>query len=168
MTPLLQAKHLDAGYGAVQVLWDVSLDVGQGEVVALIGANGAGKSTFLRVVSGLLRPRRGTVRFESRDIAAWAPERIVRIGIALVPQGRRLFSDLSVRQNLLLGAYARRDRKNVARDLEHMVSLFPSLGDRLSLPASQLSGGEQQMLALARGLMARPRPSGWPRSWCGS
>jgi ABC-type branched-subunit amino acid transport system ATPase component len=157
MMPLLRVEKLDAGYGAVQALWGVSLEVGQGEVVALIGANGAGKSTFLRVVSGLLQPWRGTVRFESRDITAYVPERIVRAGIAHVPQGRRLFSDLTVQQNLLLGAYVRRDRENIVADLGQMVRLFPSLADRLAIPASQLSGGEQQMLALARGLMARPR-----------
>lgn len=157
MTPLLQVENLDAGYGTVQSIWGVSLEVHRGEVVALIGANGAGKSTFLRVVSGLLRPWRGTVKIESQDITGWAPERIVRVGIAHVPQGRRLFQDLSVCQNLLLGGYARRDREKVAADLRHMVKLFPNLAERFTLPASQLSGGEQQMLALARGLMARPQ-----------
>jgi len=157
MTSLLQVEGLDAGYGAVQALWDVSVGVNQGEVVALIGANGAGKSTLLRVISGLQRPWRGTVSVGSEDISGWEPERIVRAGIAQVPQGRRLFSYLSVRQNLLLGAYVRRDRETVVTDVDQMVRLFPSLLDRLSLPVRQLSGGEQQMVALARGLMARPR-----------
>lgn len=157
MTPLLEVRHVDAGYGAVQVLWEVSVEVGGGEVVALIGANGAGKSTFLRVVSGLLAPRGGTVAFAGRDITAAAPERIVGLGIAHVPQGRRLFADLSVRENLLLGAYVRRDRAAIAADLARVVELFPALGDRLVLSASQLSGGEQQMAALARALMGRPR-----------
>jgi branched-chain amino acid transport system ATP-binding protein len=157
MTPQLEVQNVDAGYGAVQVLWDVSLDVATGEVVALIGANGAGKSTLLRVVSGLLRPERGRVAFQQRDVTGLAPERLVHLGIAHVPQGRRLFSDLSVRENLLLGAWARRERAAIAADLEHMLDLFPSLADRLALPARQLSGGEQQMAAVARALMARPR-----------
>ncbi len=157
MTPQLEVQNVDAGYGAVQVLWDVSLEVGAGEVVALIGANGAGKSTLLRVISGLLRPERGLVAFQTRDVTGLAPERLVQFGIAHVPQGRRLFSDLSVRENLLLGAWARRERAAIAADLERMVDLFPSLADRLALPARQLSGGEQQMAAVARALMARPR-----------
>jgi len=157
MTPQLEVQNVDAGYGAVQVLWDVSLEVGAGEVVALIGANGAGKSTLLRVISGLLRPERGLVAFQTRDVTGLAPERLVHLGIAHVPQGRRLFSDLSVRENLLLGAWARRERAAIAADLEHMLDLFPSLADRLALPAGQLSGGEQQMAAVARALMARPR-----------
>ncbi len=157
MTPQLEVQNVDAGYGAVQVLWDVSLEVGAGEVVALIGANGAGKSTLLRVISGLLRPERGLVVFQTRDVTGLAPERLVHLGIAHVPQGRRLFSDLSVRENLLLGAWARRERAAIAADLEHMLDLFPSLADRLALPARQLSGGEQQMAAVARALMARPR-----------
>jgi branched-chain amino acid transport system ATP-binding protein len=157
MRPQLEVQNVDAGYGAVQVLWDVSLEVGAGEVVALIGANGAGKSTLLRVISGLLRPERGLVAFQTRDVTGLAPERLVHLGIAHVPQGRRLFSDLSVRENLLLGAWARRERAAIAADLERMVDLFPSLADRLALPARQLSGGEQQMAAVARALMARPR-----------
>jgi branched-chain amino acid transport system ATP-binding protein len=154
---LLEARALDAGYGAVQVLWDVSLEVRRGEVVALVGTNGAGKSTLLRVLSGLLTPRRGRVRFQADDVTGFAPERLVRMGIAHVPQGRRLFAELSVRENLLLGAYARPDRENVAPDLGRVLDLFPVLRERLALPASQLSGGEQQMAALARALMARPR-----------
>ena len=157
MMAQLEVQHVDAGYGAVQVLWDVSLEVGAGEVVALIGANGAGKSTLLRVISGLLRPERGRVAFQTRDVTGLPPERLVHLGIAHVPQGRRLFSDLSVRENLLLGAWARRERAAIAADLEHMLDLFPALADRLALPARQLSGGEQQMAAVARALMARPR-----------
>jgi len=157
MRPQLEVQNVDAGYGAVQVLWDVSLEVGAGEAVALIGANGAGKSTLLRVISGLLRPERGRVAFQQRDVTGLPPERLVHLGIAHVPQGRRLFSDLSVRENLLLGAWARRERAAIAADLEHMLDLFPALADRLALPARQLSGGEQQMAAVARALMARPR-----------
>jgi branched-chain amino acid transport system ATP-binding protein len=157
MTPLLEVRGVDAGYDGVPVLWDVALDVGSGEVVALIGANGAGKSTVLRVLSGLLQPRRGSVRFLGHDITGLTAERIVRLGLAHVPQGRRLFPELSVRDNLLLGAYTRRDRSAIAADLERAVGLFPVLGQRLDLPAGQLSGGEQQMAALVRALMGRPR-----------
>jgi len=162
MTPaglegVLRAEHLDAGYGSVQVLWDVSLEVRRGEVVALIGPNGAGKSTLLRVVSGLLRPRRGAVTFDGREITRRTPEEIVRLGIAHVPQGRRLFPDLTVAENLMLGAYARADRAQVTGDLDRVLALFPVLRERLALPAIQLSGGEQQMAALGRALMARPR-----------
>jgi ABC-type branched-subunit amino acid transport system ATPase component len=155
--PLLLVEGLGAGYGGVQVLWDVTLEVRPGEVVALVGSNGAGKSTLLRAVSGLLRPWRGRVRWQGRDIAGLPPEAIVRLGMAHVPQGRRLFADLTVRENLLVGAYARTDRAAVAADLRDVLDLFPVLGERLHLTAGQLSGGEQQMAALARALMVRPR-----------
>ena len=155
--PLFRVVDLDAGYGAVQVLWGVSLEVRAGEVVAFIGPNGAGKSTLLRAVSGLIRPRHGRVLFDGQDITTCAPEQIVRLGLAHVPQGRRLFVDLSVHENLLLGAYTRKDPAGVARDLQRVLDLFPVLGDRLTLAASQLSGGEQQMAALGRALMAHPR-----------
>jgi branched-chain amino acid transport system ATP-binding protein len=154
---LLRVRSLNTGYAGVQVLWDVSLNVRAGEVVALIGPNGAGKSTFLRVVSGLLRPWSGAVVWQEREIGARAPEDIVALGIAHVPQGRRLFADLTVRENLMLGAYTRADRSAVSSDLDQMLTLFPSLRDRLTLPASQMSGGEQQMAAIARALMGRPR-----------
>ena len=156
-SPLLRVERLDAGYGAVQVLWEVSVEVRRGEVVALIGPNGAGKSTFLLAISGLLGPRRGTVTFGDREITSLAAEDIVRLGIAHVPQGRRLFRDLTVRENLLLGGYSRRDRAALADDLEDVLTLFPALRERLLLPAGQLSGGEQQMTALGRALMARPQ-----------
>jgi branched-chain amino acid transport system ATP-binding protein len=154
---VLTVEGVDAGYGSVDVLWGVSLEIRADEIVALIGPNGAGKSTLLRVISGLLVPRRGRVVFQGRDVTGLAPERIVRLGIAQVPQGRRLFADLSVRENLLLGAWTRRDRGRIAEDLCRVLELFPALAGRLGLPAGQLSGGEQQMAALARGLMARPR-----------
>jgi len=154
---ILRVEHLDAGYGSVQVLWDVSLEVRRGEVVALVGSNGAGKSTLLRTVSGLQRPWRGRVRWEGRDIGGVRPESIVRLGVAHVPQGRRLFADLTVHENLVVGAYARADRAAIDADLRDVLELFPVLGERLHLPAGQLSGGEQQMAALARALMARPQ-----------
>ena len=155
--PLLHVAHLDAGYGAVQVLWDVSLEVWPGEVVALIGPNGAGKSTLLRTISGLLQPWRGDVTFAGQAVGGRPPEEIVRLGMAHIPQGRRLFGELSVRDNLLLGAYTRADRAGVAGDLDRVLELFPALRPRLALQAGQLSGGEQQMAALGRALMARPR-----------
>lgn len=154
---LLEVQHLDAGYGSVQVLWDVSLEVWRGEVVALIGPNGAGKSTFLRAVSGLERPWRGRVRFDHVEISTQPPEEIVRLGIAHVPQGRRLFPDLSVRENLLLGAYTRQDTAGLMADFERVLEMFPQIAERLTLTASQISGGEQQMVALGRALMARPQ-----------
>jgi branched-chain amino acid transport system ATP-binding protein len=126
-------------------------------VVALVGRNGAGKSTLLRTVSGLQRPWRGRVRWDGRDIGREPPETIVRLGMAHVPQGRRLFGDLTVEENLLVGAYARSDRAAITADLRDVLDLFPVLGDRRRLPAGQLSGGEQQMAALARALMARPQ-----------
>ncbi|HEX4834983.1 MAG TPA: ABC transporter ATP-binding protein [bacterium] len=153
---VLDVRALDAGYGSVQVLWDVSLEVRRREVVALIGPNGAGKSTFLHALSGLQRPWGGIVTFNGHEITALPPEEIVRLGIAHVPQGRRLFPDLSVGENLLLGAYARKDRTGLRDDLERVLDLFPGIGGRLTLTASQLSGGEQQMVALGRALMARP------------
>ncbi len=156
-SPLLDVRHLDAGYGGVQVLWDVSFEVRRGEVVALIGPNGAGKSTFLRALSGLQAPWRGTVRFDGREITALPPEEIVRLGIAHVPQGRRLFPDLTVRENLLLGGYTRHDRAGLLDDLSRVLEMFPRIGERLQVAASQISGGEQQMVALGRALMARPR-----------
>ncbi len=155
--PLLDVQHLDVGYGSVQVLWDVSLDVRRGEVVALIGPNGAGKSTFLRAISGLLRPWRGSVRFGHEEITTQPPEEIVRFGMAHVPQGRRLFPDLSVRENLLLGAYTRQDRAGLMEDFRRVLDMFPQIGGRLALAANQISGGEQQMVALGRALMARPQ-----------
>ncbi|HLW46746.1 MAG TPA: ABC transporter ATP-binding protein [bacterium] len=155
--PLLRVEHLDAGYGSAQVLWDITLDVRRGEVVALVGSNGAGKSTLLRTVSGLQRPWRGRVGWAGRDIAGEPPESLVRLGMAHVPQGRRLFADLTVRENLLVGAYARANRAAIAADLRDVLGLFPVLAERLHLTAGQLSGGEQQMAALARALMARPQ-----------
>lgn len=155
--PILQVDRLDAGYGEVQTLWDVSLEVRQGEIVALIGSNGAGKSTLLRTMSGLLRPRRGEIYLEGRAISSWPPEGIVRAGISHVPEGRRLFQGLTVRENLLLGAYARHDAGAVQQDLEWVLELFAPLRERQWQLAGDLSGGEQQMCAVGRGLMSRPK-----------
>ena len=150
---MLRIDGLHAGYGHVEVLWDVGLEVGENEIVALVGSNGAGKTTLLRALSGMIRPTAGDVRFDGRSIAGLRPERMVELGIAHVPEGRRLFAGLTVRENLLVGAYARGGRA----DVERAVELFPRLGERLRQLAGSLSGGEQQMCAVARGLMSRPR-----------
>ncbi len=144
-------------YGRVQALKGVSLHVAEGELVALIGANGAGKTTVLNTISGLTPARRGQVLLNGADITAWAPEQIVRAGASQVPEGRQVFGPLSVADNLRLGAYARGGGKQVQTDLQRVTELFPLLRERLRARAETLSGGEQQMLAIARALMARPR-----------
>lgn len=153
---LLEIDNLHVYYGAIHALKGVKLTVDAGEVVTLIGANGAGKSTTLRAVSGLLRPREGAVRFEGQDLTRCAPERIVGMGIAHVPEGRRIFGNLTVRENLEMGAYIRRDRE-IGKDMEKVMETFPRLRERITQSAGTLSGGEQQMLAIGRALMARPR-----------
>ena len=154
---LLEIRDLDAGHGDLQVLWGLSLDVREGEVVALIGANGAGKSTLLGTISQLIRPRAGTVRFDGRDLTRAGSDAVVRAGIVHVPQGRRLFSGLTVVENLLQGAYQVRDRAETQRNLDWVLSIFPRLAERRTQLAGLLSGGEQQMCAIARGLMSKPR-----------
>ncbi|MBZ9676190.1 ABC transporter ATP-binding protein [Mesorhizobium sp. ES1-1] len=156
-TPLLQVEDLQVNFGAVRALKSISLDVHAGEVVALVGANGAGKSTTLRTISGLSRPRGGRISFNGKSIAGMAPAKIVRLGIAQCPEGRRLFGGLTVADNLRLGACTRTDKDAVAADSERMFGLFPILKQRLKQLAGTLSGGEQQQLALARALMAAPR-----------
>lgn len=153
---LLSIESLTAGFGAGPVLFDVSLTVSSGQLLALIGANGAGKSTLLGVISGLVPPISGRIRFDGHDITGWAPERIVALGLVHVPQGRRLFATMSVRKNLLLGAYRRRASRP-GEELERVLSFFPQLRDKLSRDAGTLSGGEQQMVAIGRGLMGRPK-----------
>lgn len=155
---MLQIRNLHVGYGDVPVLWGIDLDVGRGEMACLIGSNGAGKTTLLRALSGLLAPSNGTIAFDGKDIAGAEPEQVLAAGIAHVPEGRRLFSAMSVRDNLLMGAYLRRDGADaIGRDLERMYGLFPILRERQAQDAGTLSGGEQQMCAVARGLMSRPR-----------
>ena len=154
---LLEVRDLSSGYGDVQILWGVSLEVRQGEVVALIGANGAGKTTLLYTISQLLRPRGGTIRFAGRDLTRARPEDVVDAGIIHVPQGRRLFPGLTVRENLLQGTYVRRDAAKIAEDLDWVYGLLPRLKERADQLAGRLSGGEQQMCAIGRGLMGRPR-----------
>ena len=155
-TAVLEVAGLDAGYGEAQVLWDVSLRVDAREIVALVGANGEGKTTLLSTIAGLVAPTRGSIMFERVQIAGRTPERIVATGISLVPQGRRLFGGLTVHENLLMGAFHRRDN-DVAADLERIYGLFERLRERAGQLAGTLSGGEQQMCAIGRALMARPK-----------
>jgi branched-chain amino acid transport system ATP-binding protein len=154
---VLEVSALSAGYGEVQILSEVNLSVAAGEIVTLVGSNGAGKSTLLNAICGIVRPTAGRVTLHGVDITGWTSEAIVAQGITQVPEGRRLFPQMTVRENLLMGAYRRRDRQAIQRDLDWMYELFPILKDRQRQRAGSLSGGEQQMCAIARGLMARPR-----------
>jgi branched-chain amino acid transport system ATP-binding protein len=155
--PLLSVRGLQAGYGDVQVLWGIDLDVAAGEIACVVGSNGAGKTTLLRSLSGMVPVKAGSVRFAGQDLTGADCETLLRAGIAHVPEGRRLFRGLSVRDNLLLGAYLRRDsRADIQRDLDAIYALFPILHQRQQQDASTLSGGEQQMCAIGRGLMSRP------------
>jgi branched-chain amino acid transport system ATP-binding protein len=155
--PLLRIEALRSGYGDVQVLWGVDLAVSAGEIACIVGSNGAGKTTLLRTISGLVKPTAGSIRFAAEAIEKADAEQVLRRGIAHVPEGRRLFKGLSVRDNLLLGAYLRRDRGGIASDLERVFAIFPILAERRSQDATTLSGGEQQMCAVGRGIMSRPR-----------
>lgn len=154
---LLEIEHLRTAYGAVVVNRDVSLTVNHGEIVTILGPNGAGKSTLLRAICGLLRPKRGTVHFEGRDVTGWPADRTATLGIVMVPEGRKIFPDLTVEENLRLGAYSRKDTETIEQDLKLMESYFAVLATKRSAKGSELSGGQQQMLAIARGLMARPK-----------
>jgi branched-chain amino acid transport system ATP-binding protein len=151
---LLSVSDLAAGYGPLEVLHGFDLEVNQGEIVVILGANGAGKTTTMRAISGMI-PRRGRIEFDGQDISSSSPDSIVRLGIAQVPQGRGTFADLTVEDNMLAGAYVRRDE--VQADVERWFDVFPRLRERRSQRAGSLSGGEQQMLAIARALMSRPR-----------
>ena len=154
---MLEIQGLDVYYGAVHALKGVSVRVEQGEVVTLIGANGAGKTSLLRAISGLVKPRSGTVRFEGREIGGMEPHEIVKLGLSHAPEGRQIFANMSVRENLELGAYLRKDPRGVHEDQERIFALFPRLREREKQGAGTLSGGEQQMLAIGRALMSRPR-----------
>jgi branched-chain amino acid transport system ATP-binding protein len=154
---LLQLDGVNTAYGSVIVNRGVSLSVGEGEIVTILGPNGAGKSTLLRAISGLLKPRAGTIRFAGTDVTGLAADRAVGLGIVMVPEGRRIFADMTVRENLRLGAYGRRDRDNVENDVKLMESYFEILAQKRTAKGGELSGGQQQMLAIARGLMARPK-----------
>ena len=155
--PLLALEGVDTFYGPVQVHFGLTLQVRAGQVVCLLGGNASGKSTTMKVILGLLQPRAGRVRFDGQDITGLPTPQVIRRGIGSVPEARRLFGAMTVRENLLMGAFARTDRAEVARDLEHMLELFPRVRQRLTNRGGTLSGGEQQMVAMARALMGRPR-----------
>jgi branched-chain amino acid transport system ATP-binding protein len=154
---MLRVKNLDASYGDVQVLYDVSMEIEEGELVAVIGANGAGKTTLLKTISGLMRPSRGSIEFEGQDISGMGSDRIVSKGLIHIPEGRLLFPDMSVRENLEMGAYLEKDRQMIRQRFDEVYELFPVLKERKNQLAGTLSGGERQMLAVARGFMAGPK-----------
>jgi branched-chain amino acid transport system ATP-binding protein len=153
--PLLDVRALASGYGPFQVLHGIDLTVAPGEIIAVLGANGVGKTTLNRTLSGLVRTRAGSISFAGRDITRIGHDEIVRAGLIHVPEGRKVFPDLSVRENLLMGAYAR-GRAERARTMEHVLEVFPRLAERMRQAAGSMSGGEQQMLAIGRGMMAQP------------
>jgi branched-chain amino acid transport system ATP-binding protein len=154
---ILKVEDAHAYYGTIHALQGISIDVREGEIVSLIGANGAGKSTTLRMINGLVHPRQGSVRFEGKDITRTPPHEIVKMGISQSPEGRRLFPRMSVLENLEMGAFQRSDRGGMDEDLERVFSLFPRLAERKTQKAGTMSGGEQQMCAMGRALMARPK-----------
>jgi branched-chain amino acid transport system ATP-binding protein len=157
MAELLEVAHIDLFRGETQVLWEVSLGLAPGERVAILGSNGAGKSSFLAAVTAAIPPAAGTIRFDGQSLAGKRPHEVTGLGIALVPEGRRIYKDMSVRENLEMGAFPKRARGRLKETLEHILQLFPILGQRRDQPAGTLSGGEQQMLAIGRALMSRPR-----------
>ena len=154
---MLKIDNIDVFYGAIHALKGISLEVSQGEIVTLIGANGAGKSTTLRTISGLLKPKNGTIKYEGKDIAGHKAQDIVASGLSQVPEGRRIFANMTVEENLELGAYIRSDKPGIRKDIDKVFERFPRLGERRKQIAGTLSGGEQQMLAIGRGLMSQPR-----------
>jgi len=154
---LMALESVNTFYGPVQVHFDLSLSVGRGQIVCLLGGNASGKSTTMKIVLGLVKPQSGTVRFEGEPLNGLPTPQIVRRGVGSVPEARRLFGDMSVRENLLMGAFTRNDKKAVARDLDRVLTQFPRLAERQAQRAGTLSGGEQQMVAMARALMGRPK-----------
>lgn len=154
---MLSLENIHAGYGATTILQDVSLSVDRGEVVTIVGANGAGKTTTLRTIAGQLRPSAGRILFEGQDISKLGAHEVVELGITMIPEGRQLFPDMTVRENLALGAFRAGARARQNETLEQVLDLFPRVKERLNQTASSLSGGEQQMVAIARGMMARPK-----------
>ncbi|MEM2454859.1 MAG: ABC transporter ATP-binding protein [Candidatus Bathyarchaeia archaeon] len=155
--PLLKVDNIDVSYGRIDVLWDISMEIREGTVVALVGMNGAGKSTLVKTITGLLRPKKGAIYFEDKRIDGLDPWRIAELGIIQVPEGRRLFTRMTVKENLLMGCYLKERRKKAAQKLKEIYQLFPILAEREKQEAGTLSGGEQQMLAIARALMAEPK-----------
>lgn len=154
---MLSLENVSVNYGAIEALTDITLHVEQGEVVTLIGANGAGKTTTLRTITGLLEPTNGRITYEGKQIDGMATHKLVPMGIAMSPEGRGVFANLSVRENLEMGAFIRKDKKGIADDMERAFTLFPRLKEREKQKAGTLSGGEQQMLAMGRAMMSRPR-----------
>ena len=154
---MLKLQDVRVFYGAIQAVKGISLDVRERELVTIVGANGAGKTTTLRTISGIYRPTTGSITFEGKNLAALPSHEIVALGISQAPEGRQIFGSLSVRDNLMLGATRRADRASIGQELDYLVSLFPVLGERMNQSGGTLSGGEQQMLAIARALMAKPR-----------
>ena len=154
---MLTIEKISVSYGEVQALWDVSLEVKEGEIVALVGSNGAGKTTTLKTISCLLHPSNGSITFEGKPIHRASPHDVVALGVAHVPEGRRLWANMSVRENLEMGAYAHHARASKKEMMEKMYALFPRLAERINQMAGTLSGGEQQMLAIARGLISKPK-----------
>ncbi|MDR3589249.1 MAG: ABC transporter ATP-binding protein [Negativicutes bacterium] len=154
---MLTVENINVYYGAIHALKGISIAVTEGEIVTLIGANGAGKSTILRTISGLLKPKTGKIDFEGKNIAGTQAQDIVKLGVSQVPEGRRIFANLTVLENLELGAYIRSDSKGIAEDMQKVFQRFPRLAERRTQVAGTLSGGEQQMLAMGRALMSRPR-----------
>jgi branched-chain amino acid transport system ATP-binding protein len=157
VAPLLKVENIHTYYGSIHALKGISIEVNDGEIVTLIGANGAGKSTTLRSINGLNRPRNGKIFFDGRDITSATPHEIVSMGIAQSPEGRRLFPRMTVVENLEMGAFQRKDKSGIREDMDHVFTLFPRLAERRSQKAGTMSGGEQQMCAMGRALMARPR-----------
>lgn len=154
---MLRIEQIDVYYGAIQALKNLSLEVDRGSIVTLIGANGAGKTSTLKTISGLIKPRNGSIEFNGKEISRLSPEKVVEMGISQVPEGRRVFPQMSVQENLDMGAYLRRDKKDMQTDMENVFARFPRLRERSHQMAGTLSGGEQQMLAIGRALMARPQ-----------
>lgn len=154
---ILETHQLNLGYGDIQILWDINVRIGEREIVALAGSNGAGKSTLLKGIIGILKPMSGEIRFQKRDISFLPPSERVPLGISLIPEGRELFYWMTVEENILMGAYSRKDTGGVKNDLKWIFNLFPILGERKHQQAVTLSGGEQQMCAIARGLLSSPR-----------
>jgi branched-chain amino acid transport system ATP-binding protein len=155
-TTVLKLSNVESAYGPIKAIRGVSLEVIKGQIATVLGSNGAGKSTILKTISGIIDPRRGTIHFNDQNITAWDPAAVVRLGLSHVPEGREVFPLLSVRDNLLMGAYTRTDKDQVARDMELVFGYFPILRERAAQDAGLLSGGQQQMLAISRALMAQP------------
>ncbi len=154
---MLKLRHIETFYGNIQALKDINMDVNEGEIITLIGANGAGKSTTLMTLCGVTLPKSGTIEFQGQEITGMAPDKIAALGISQVPEGRRIFPYLTVMENLDMGTFLRKDKENIKRDIDHVFALFPRLAERRNQQGGTLSGGEQQMLAISRAIMSRPK-----------